>query len=114
VEKSQENDTVVHRQAAKSDGFLGEVVTTNNLLSGFKAEQHFLVKFYPSHQGGRPQGYSGAGVWLTDSDESAEEIWNADPLLTGIGTHAYEHSGLLRAVRSSFVRLFLEEAIPEL
>ncbi len=114
VEKSEEKDTLVHKQAAKSDGFLGEVVTTSKLLSGFDAERHFLVKFYPSHQDGRPQGYSGAGVWLINSDEGAAGIWNADPLLTGIETHGYEKSGLLRVVRSNSVRLFLEEAIPEL
>jgi Trypsin-like peptidase domain len=114
VERLREKDTIVHKQAAISDGFLGEVVTTSKLLSGFDAERHFLVRFYPSRREGRPQGYSGAGVWLTNSGEAAGGIWNADPLLTGIETHGYENSGLLRVVRSNFVRLFLEEVISEL
>ncbi len=113
VDRSREGDTMVHKQAAKSDGFRGEVVTTRRLLSGFDAERHFLVKFYPSSPGGKPQGYSGAGVWRTDTSETASGVWSADPLLTGIETHGYADSGLLRVVRSSSVRLFLEEAIPE-
>lgn len=111
AETMREGTEMVHRKAAKSDGFWGEVATTEKPLSGFDRERHFLVKFHPSFPGGRPEGYSGAGVWFPRKADAASGVWTADPLLVGIETHAYEKLGLLRVIRSSAVRTFLEEVL---
>jgi len=108
---SQNEGSKVHNLSAKSDGFRSEVVKTNKLLSGFDEESHFLIKFYPSFEGERPDGYSGAGVWDEEHKETEETVWSATPKLTGIQTHAYRESGLLRVVKAEVMLKFLEESV---
>ena len=111
AEISQTGDSRVHNKSAKSDGFRGEVVKTNKLLSGFDDKSHFLIKFYPSFPGERPDGYSGAGVWQEERKDAEGAVWSPMPILTGIETHAYRDSGLLRVVKAAVVHKFLEELV---
>ncbi len=112
AEISRREDGIVHNLAMKSDGFRGEVVTTKNLLSNFDPVNHFLVKFHASFPGERPDGYSGAGVWFPRPEGEDSALWGANPLLTGIQTHAYHRLGILKIVRSAAVHRFLEETFP--
>jgi hypothetical protein len=109
AEISQQKDALVHNLSAKSDAFWSEVVKTDRLLSGFDPNLHFLLRFYPSFPGERPDGYSGAGVWFRRMAVTGRELWSPDLLLTGILTHAYKNLGLLRIVRSVALRMFLEQ-----
>jgi hypothetical protein len=112
AEMSRREDGIVHNLSARSDGFWSEVITADRPLSGFSPDSHFLLKFYPSFPGERPDGYSGAGVWAPGKLRAEREIWSPDPLLTGIQTHAYRNSELLRVVKSATLRLFLEQTFP--
>jgi hypothetical protein len=79
------------------------------LDSSYHPEHHLLIRFEPASQGLRPHGYSGATVWC--DRQSTGGVWTAEPLLLGIQTHAYVKSGLVRAVRASAIKRFLEESL---
>ncbi len=113
AEVSAREDGRVHNLSVRSDGFWGEVVAPDRVRSGFDPNIHFLVRFHPSFPNERPDGYSGAGVWFSSPESKEGTVWRANVSLTGVLTHAYRDSGLLRVVRSSAVRSFLEESFPE-
>ena len=94
------------------ESFWGEIVRDQEraLGSGYDPECHLLIRFEPASLGRRPHGYSGATVWC--DRRNSKGIWTAEPLLLGIQTHAYEKSGLLRAVRVDGVKRFLQESLP--
>lgn len=104
----------VHNLCVKSDGFWGEITSTGRPLQGFDKDAHFLLKFFRTHEGARPEGYSGAGVWLPPPTAEPTELWTPDPRLVGVETHAYLNLGLLRVVKSRVVADFLEESFPAL
>ena len=90
---------------------MGSDCCSDKPLSGFDAESHFVIKFKPDFEGGRPHGYNGAGVWLPNPEQANPSVWAPDPLLLGIETHGCIKSLVLRAVKSDLVRRFLEQVI---
>jgi len=90
------------------ESFWGEIVKEPERIldSSYDPERHLLIRFEPASQGLRPHGYSGATVWC--DRRSTGGIWTPEPLLLGIQTHAYVKSGLVRAVRASSIRRFVE------
>jgi hypothetical protein len=97
--------------ACPCESFWGELVKEPEgaLDSSYDPDRHLLIRFEPRSEGLRPFGYSGAAVWCDPARREA--IWTANPLLLGIQTHTYEKSGLVRAVRASTIRRFLEESL---
>ena len=112
AEASTRENGTTHRLSAKSDGFWSEIVRTDRALADFDPDRHFLLRFYPSFLGERPDGYSGAGAWDAGGKGEEGALWSPDPLLTGVLTHVYRKSGLLKVVKSGVVGRFLDEAIP--
>lgn len=97
--------------ACPCDSFWGELVATpeQTLGSDYDPERHLLVRFEPGRHGSRPHGYSGAAVWCDPVRQGP--IWTPDPLILGLQTHGYPRAGLIRAVRASSIRSFLEESL---
>lgn len=112
AETERAEEGLVHNLCARTDAFWSTIVDTDRLLSGFNRDSHFLLRFSPSFPGGRPDGYSGAGVWFALGGPGSRAVWSADPMLAGVQTHGYRESGLLRVVKASVVKAFIEEAFP--
>jgi hypothetical protein len=109
--ESRKGNSVTKFMACPCDSFWGEIIDTPErpLSSYYVPDRHLLIRYDPSNQHSRPQGYSGGAVWCDPARRNG--VWRADPLLLGIETHAYEKSGLLLAVRAGVVRRFLQESL---
>jgi len=112
AEIERDEQGLVHNLCARTDAFWSEIVDTSRPLSGFSRNAHFLLRFTPSFAGERPDGYSGAGVWFALAEPGPRTVWSAEATLAGVQTHAYRESRLLRVVKASAVRAFLDEAFP--
>jgi hypothetical protein len=75
-------------------------------FSGFDAERHFLIPYEHSEKGMRPEGISGAGVWV--EAEKPHVIWTASFKFAGICTSCYRGT-VEQIVKASAVRKFLTE-----
>jgi hypothetical protein len=109
VSESKSPSNVTKLLACPCDSFWGDVVEQPScaLDSSYDASRHLLVRFEPAAKGRKPHGYSGAAVWCDPVRRAA--LWTPSPLLAGVQTHGYTRAGLVRAVRSSAIRKFLEE-----
>jgi len=75
-------------------------------FGGFDSERHYLIPYEHAEKGMRPEGISGAGVWLEDGQRSM--IWTARFKFAGICTSCYRGT-VERIVKASVVRQFLTE-----
>jgi hypothetical protein len=89
------------------------VKTPRPAPDGFNRRKHMLFDFQPAHDGRKPQGFSGSGIWFRDKTPK-DKVWMPDLRLLGICTHYYPQRKLLRLVRVEALLRFLQSKAKEL
>ena len=83
------------------------VKTPRPAPDGFNSRKHILFDFQPAHEGRKPQGFSGSGLWFRDKTPK-DKVWMPGLNLLGICTHYYPERKLLRLVRVEALLRFLQ------
>jgi hypothetical protein len=78
-------------------------------FGGFDADRHYLIPYEPAAEGKRPEGISGAPVWV--ESEVHHSVWAPRFEFAGTCTSCYKSGTVEQIIKASVVRRFLTEAL---
>jgi len=74
---------------------------------GFNPDRHYLIPFEHAKEGKRPEGISGAAVWVQSSEHHV--LWTARFKFAGTCTSCHRNGSIEQIVKASIVHQFLFE-----